>query len=469
MKVLLSQKDVIWSYLGTLLSMGANFLMLPVIVYYLSPEMLGLWYVFVSLGAVATLFDFGFAVTFSRNITYCWGGAEKLQKEGVVVSNSSSPNFKLMKVVMSTCKVIYGLISGTAFLLLATFGTFYIMNIAQGLPRDEYLWAWGIYIVAVFLNLYYGYYASFLRGVGAVKDANLNTVIARALQIVGTLILLVLGYGIMGTSIAYLIYGTTFRLLGKYKFRKYHNIGLLLDNVKESASYKEVKEMFYIVWHNAWRDGIIAITNYFCDQVSVIICATYLTLKETGAFSLGTQIATAIAVIAGTLYTAYQPQLQAAYVNGDKKNVIKTMSLILSSYIALFVLGVIGVVSVAIPLLRYIKPDVILPLGLFMAICVYQFVLKLRNCYTSYFSCTNRIIYMRAFVASAIMSVVFSLCSLKYSSMGVWGIVFAQLLSQLAFNAWYWLVLAHKELSISFYELLKLGMVETRKKVPIFK
>ena len=370
---------------------------------------------------------------------------------------------------MSTCKVIYGLISGTAFLLLATFGTFYIMNIAQGLPKDEYLWAWGIYIVAVFLNLYYGYYASFLRGVGAVKDANLNTVIARALQILGTLVLLMLGYGIIGTSAAYLIYGTTFRLLGKYKFRKYHNIGLLLDNVKDTASYKEIKEMFFIVWHNAWRDGIIAITNYFCDQVSVIVCASYLTLKETGAFSLGTQIATAIAIISGTLYTAYQPQLQAAYINGEKANVVKTMSLILTSYIVLFVLGIIGAITLAMPLLKYIKPDVVLQLGLFTAICVYQFVLKLRNCYTSYFSCTNRIIYMRAFVASAVMSVVFSLLFLKYSTMGVWGIVLAQLLSQLVFNAWYWLILAHEELKVGFIELLKIGVVETRKKVPVFK
>ena len=71
MKVRISKKDVIWSYIGTLMSMGANLLLLPFLMYFLSDEMLGLWYVFASIGAIATLFDMGFSVTFARNITYC--------------------------------------------------------------------------------------------------------------------------------------------------------------------------------------------------------------------------------------------------------------------------------------------------------------------------------------------------------------------------------------------------------------
>ena len=69
MKISLTKKDVIWSYIGTIISMGSNLIMLPFLMYFLDSDMLGLWYIFASIGAIATLFDMGFAVTFARNIT----------------------------------------------------------------------------------------------------------------------------------------------------------------------------------------------------------------------------------------------------------------------------------------------------------------------------------------------------------------------------------------------------------------
>ena len=81
MKIKLTSKDIIWSYIVTVLSMAANFLMLPLIMYFLDGEKLGLWYVFASIGGIAVLFDFGFCVTFARNITYAWSGARSLKRE----------------------------------------------------------------------------------------------------------------------------------------------------------------------------------------------------------------------------------------------------------------------------------------------------------------------------------------------------------------------------------------------------
>ena len=79
MRIELTRKDVGWSYIGTIVSMGANFFMLPFLIYFLDGDMLGLWYVFSSIGAIAALFDMGFGVTFARNITYCWSGAKKIR------------------------------------------------------------------------------------------------------------------------------------------------------------------------------------------------------------------------------------------------------------------------------------------------------------------------------------------------------------------------------------------------------
>lgn len=437
--------------------MLSNLAMLPFIIYYLDGDMLGLWYVYVSIGAVAMLFDFGFNLTFSRNITYCWGGASDLKKENVVFSESNLPNFRLMRSVLAACKRVYMRIAGSALLLMLTIGTFYIVYISRQVEGCQHLWAWIIYSVAVFLNLYYGYYASFLRGVGAITDANKNVVIARSAQILTTILLLMSGTGIIGASVAYLVYGTTFRFLGKYKFYRYKDIGPQLNKVVVKVSKKEINRLINVVWHNAWRDGVISMTMFLCNQASTIICSLYLTLTETGIYSVGVQIAMAVSAISGTLYMALQPQLQAAYINNDKELVKDTMSLIIASLLSLFFIGFVASVTIVPPLLRLLKPESVIPVSVLTGLCFYHFILQFRNVFTSYFSSTNRIIYMKSFVASAIFCVVLSVIFTGYFNMGMWGLVCAQIISQLIYNVWHWPILVSKEIETSIAELILRG------------
>ncbi len=457
MAIELSKNDVIWSYLGTILSMAANFFMLPFIIYYLNGDMLGLWYVFSSVGQIAVLFDCGFEVTFARNITYCWSGAKTLKKEDVDFTSARVPNFFLMKKVIFACKTIYFLISASALILLFTLGTVYIHHISINIEGIRYYYAWIIYCIAVYLNLYYGYYASFLRGVGAVAQANKNTVIARSAQILLTLILLFLGFDLIGVCVAYLAYGTIFRYLGKMQFYEYKNIGTSLETIKTQFSFADIKEIFLIVWHNAWKDGVISIANYLSDQASTIICSLYLSLTTTGIYSLGMQIATAISVIAGTLYNTYQPALQEAYVTKNKEKMLNTMSVIVVTFILLFILGMIATLSFGIPILKFVKANAVISVPVLSLLCLYQFILKFRNCYTSYFSCTNRILYLKSFVLSSVLSIVLSLIAMAYFGLEVYGLICAQIISQIAYNAWYWAKKAHKEMQTTFFDLFNNG------------
>ena len=462
MRVNLSKKDVIWSYIGTIMSMASNLLLLPFIVYFLDDDMYGLWGVFASIGAIATLFDCGFSVTFARNITYCWSGASGLKKEGVQFTEQKEPDFVLMKKVLATCKKVYLIVSTAALVLLIVAGTAYVMFISRNLSGVNHIIAWLIYAVSAFLNLYYGYYAAFLRGVGAVDQANKNTVIARSAQIVLTVLLLFLGFGLIGTCVAYLAYGMIFRVLGKNKFFAHENIGEKLDKICYVPSNEEVNELFIIVWHNAWRDGVISICNYFCNQASTIICSLYLSLGQTGMYSLGVQIASAIAQIAGALYTAYQPTLQEAYVTQNKNKMQKSMSVIITSYLFLFILGTIGVLVVGVPFLRIIKPNYSISVSVLLGLCVFQFMMKFRNCYTSYFSCTNRINYLNAFVISSILTVILSFLFTGAMKLGLWGLIIAQIVSQAVYNFWHWPCLAHRELEMSFFQLLRMGTHELK-------
>ena len=464
MKIKLSKKDVIWSYLGTIMSLSANVLLIPALVYFLDADRLGLWYIFASIGGIATLFDFGFNVTFARNITYCWSGAGKLEKENVSFTEENKVvDYRLMKNVLETCKIIYLMVSGLALLIMLTVGTAYILHVSRGLTGYTHVIAWFIYALAVFMNLYFGYYASFLRGVGAVGDININTIVARLVQIIGTIVFLALGLDLIGACFAYLLYGTVFRVLGKRKFYSFQGIGKQLEKVTEPIDKSERRDLFSVVWHNAWREGLVALANYGSNQATTLICSLYLSLSETGIYSLGVQLATAVSTIAATLYGAYQPQLQSAYVTHKSQEVKKIMSVIVISYTILFLLGTIGVLFVGLPLLRWIKPETVVSIPVLLGLCAYQFILKFRNCYTSYFSSTNRLIYYKAFIVSAVVCIVFSFVLLGWLNMGMTGLIVAQIASQVMFNAWYWTVKAHNEMKLGFFEMFKFSFNEIKR------
>lgn len=465
MDVHVNKHDVIWSYLGIIMSFAASVITLPVVIYFLDSESLGLWYVFASIGSVTILFDFGFTVTFARNITYCWSGASKLKKVGTTVAISTDPDYRLMKDILFTCKRIYLIISVIALILLSTIGTGYIIYVSKTIPGNSHVIAWLIYVFAAFLNLYYNYFDSFLRGVGAVKQANQNRVYARGVQLLAMLFFLLMGWGILGLAIAYLIFGIVFRYLGKYYFYQYRGIGDKLKTIKETTENSVIKDLFKTVWYNAWRDGVVSISIYLSGQVSVILCSLYLSLTETGIYSIGLQIANVVGSLASTLYVTYQPALQSNWIKNNLHEVRKIMSTILNVYILSFIVGVIGVIMVGLPLLKLVKPDVIIGVPLMLGIFLSQFFLRYRDCYTSYFSCTNRLIYMPAFIISSVCCVVLSLVFLHFFDYNIWGLIVAQIVSQCLFNVWYWPLKAHRELHLNPLDVILIGTRNLKFKV----
>lgn len=457
MQTIVNKSTVIWSYLGTAFSMLSNLITIPMVIYFLDPDSVGLWYIFVSIGAIANLFDFGFTVTLARNITYVWGGARHLFKLGAETVHNEEPDYGLMKGILVTSKRIYFIISIGVLALLATAGTAYIVYKSHELEGSLHLYAWGVYAIGTFLNLYYNYYDSFLRGVGAIDIANKNRVIARCLHLFLMLALLVCGAGILGASIAYLVYGIVFRLLGKKRFYEYKGIGENLRAVKKETSKTESSHLFRVVWYSAWRDGLIQLSQYCCEQFSVLICSFYLTLSQTGVYSIAVQISVAIATMSSVLYATYQPSLQTAYVNNDTQKIRLSLSIILFVFCVCYLVGTFLAVVFGIPILRWIKPEIVLSVPVLLGCCLNQFILKYRNCYTSYFSSTNRLIYMPAFVISAIGCVILSFIFIGTFKLGVWGLLLAQIISQLVFNFWYWPHKAKKELGINDISMLKIA------------
>lgn len=464
MQIKVSLKDVIWNYAGVIVNLGSNLIMLPFILYFLGDEQIGLWYVFQSISSLSVMFDFGFNPTFARNVAYCWSGASRLERDGYCKSSGEKVNYGLLKQLIITSRFIYAILSVVVLLLFSVVGTFYIVHISSNLRGYNHIIAWAIWCVALFLNLYYGYFSGLLKGVGAVAESNKSVVIARLFQLVALIIFLLCGMDLVGVAMAYLLYGFLLRILsGKY-FYSYRGIGLNLRKTEEDSSIYSKMEVFIIVWHNAWKEGGVAFANYFCNQAGTIVCSLYVTLEETGVYSLAVQLATAVVTFSYALYTSYQPSIQSAIVNENREKVKKDFSYVVSVFVILTILGSTALVLIVRPIIGILKPSMYMGWGILLCVCIYQFILKFRNAYTSYLSNSNRIIYFKSFIFSAILCVIFEFVLTGGLNWGIWGLIFAQILSQVVYNFWYWPLKVHRELNINLIELFETGAEEIHRR-----
>ncbi|MFR0539486.1 O-unit flippase-like protein [Limosilactobacillus reuteri subsp. suis] len=453
MKINISKSDIIWNYIGIIVSLMGNFLLIPFLLKFLSTDYYGLWNVFISLGAVSVLFDFGFNSLFARNIAYSWSGVKNLSKENVVATDNNGVNYPLLKKVIKTCQLIYLIISSAALLVLVSIGTIYVSHVAKSISNNlVVIIAWELYAIGIFLDLLYGYYDAFLRGIGEIGADNKARVIAKLIQIVLTVVLLFLNFGIISTSIANIVYGLAFRELCKKRFYSYKNMKTRLNEVG-AVPISDIFETFKIVWHNAWREGIVSIANYISNQVTTLLCSLYLGLAATAKFGLAVQFTSAVAQIATALLISYQPALQEAYAHRNKEVISAKLSMGVISYVILYPLGLIGLM-LFIPVINIIKGSAILTISLLFSVGFYQFILKFRDCYAWYLGSTNRVIYYKSFIFSSVLCTTLSVLFVGYWHLNISGFVYAQIISQLVFNVWYWPLYVHRELHLTLKNMI---------------
>lgn len=460
MQIQASRKDRLWSIAGIVLSMSANLVLLPAILHFLDDDMVGLYYVFSSLGAITGLFDFGFSPSVARSIAYAWSGASELAACGAGSADPGKPNFVLMKRIIRTCKYIYLLISSSALLVSLSIGTVYISSITKSISGYTPYLAWVLYALAIFLNLLFGYYTVCLRGVGAVADANKAMVFSRCAQIALSLILLSAGAGLAGVAIAYLGYGILYRLIAKRSFYRYRGIGRQLNAVTLAKSEYRIGKILRAIWPNTWRDGLVTLSLYLMNQATTIIASLFLTLSQTGTYSLCVQLAAAVSTISGAFLNAYLPTMQSAFANRDVQKQRQVLSLVVFTYIAMETIGTALVLLLGIPFVRWIKPTYAISASVLFFVSVCQFLLKLVNCYTTYISTTNRLIYSGSFVVTSLACVLLCFALAGWCQMGLAGLLIAQILSQAAYCAWKWPLFVHCELELSVRHMFQLGWAQ---------
>lgn len=464
MTIQVSKKDVIWGYLGYFFTLFTNIIVLPFVMKLVPSLELGLWYTFLSIGQIVSIFDGTFTGSISRNITYAWSGMKEISKEGFsqITENSNCPNYRLLISVLATCKKIYAIVSIVAMIFFITIGTYYMYSISSEVNSMIWGTAWIIYVFAIFLNIYYSYWITALRGVGAIKESQQANVIARILQIVISLIGLYFNGGIIILALAYLVSNVVLRMYGKHCLFRYSNIDKYYKKYISTINRNEIRENFLKIWHNAKKNGLVCLGTYAITQTTTLVCSAYLGLSATASYGLSLQIITAVVGVASIYFNTAKPKITELKVGKEKTKdkFVKEFSLAMFIYWFSYFLLIVLLVLFGLPILRYLKSETQLPIVMVVFMGLYLFLENNHSLFAALIEMSNTVPYVKASLLSAFAIILFEFLVSRFTSLGIYGLMFVQFVVQLCYNNWKWPNYIMKEYNINIRKIIRIGANE---------
>ena len=460
MQINIRKKDIIWNYLGIFFSLGSQVVWLPILLHYLSPDVLGLWYVFVSIGGLVELLDSGFTPTLSHSMSYAWSGARDLKKQGVIFSeDSSGPNYPLIYGILSTCRTLYFGIAVVASLVMLVAGTFYLQRIAASYLNWQVYATWGLYIVSTFINLYIGYYAVILVGIGDIFHKNKANILAKAFFLILGTIGLISGFGILSLGVAYFVSGFVTRFLCKHYLIKTHHFDELFLRFHHQNEYSK-RHVLAMMWPNAWRDGLVTVTFYLTGQATVLMSSSFLTLYETGIYSFSMQVINALLGIANGMFGAYFPAIQSAYVSKNRKLMRKLYAKSMACTFHLSFWGIIGFILVGIPIVQLLRHDFIIEKSSFLVLAFSMYLLSRHRNSAAFIVIMNKLPYTFSFIFFGVISISATYVGLAYFHLGLWGLILIPLAVQSIYNNWKWNQVVNRYLHTTEIRLMRQGTAD---------
>jgi O-antigen/teichoic acid export membrane protein len=444
----IGRKDVIWNYAATTMRVASGIIVLPIVLRMLPSEEVGLWNIFLTIGSLATLLDFGFFNSFTRNITYVFSGVKELKEEGYVVvkNNDTSVDYGLLKSVIAAMRRFYGVLTGLFLLVFIIASPFYLTNILHNYSGNtKEVWiAWFTYGVLVAYQLYTYYYSALLSGRGYIKRVQQITIIGQTSRIVVTLICLFAGLKLMSLVIGQFVSDIVNRMLCYYTFydkeikQKMRNVIII-----------PVRSIMKKMTPNAVRIGITTIGAFLIGKAIILIIPFYMSLSDVASYGLTKQMIDLIIALGGIWFATFYPKITLHRVNEEMDHVKRMYIKGKLCLIAIFLICGVGLMVVGDPLLTLIHSKThLLPVSMIFVFLVISFLDANHGISTSYLLTKNEVPFMKATIVSGIVTLTLLYLGFKFLSLGLWGMILAPGIAQALYQNWKWPLMVKYELKI---------------------
>lgn len=449
----IGKKDFVWTLLATFFKIGAGVLLFPFILRYLPSETIGIWTIFTAITQLTFIFDFGFNVSFARNISYIFSGVRSLKKEGYELVDGDDIDridYKLLGQTIEAMRYFYSRMAIALFIIFASIGTLYIyslMDVYEG-DRQEVYWAWFILVLINSYNLYTLYYESLLNGRGEVKKVHQIILLGNICYVVCAIVLVLLGGGLVAIVSSQAISVLLVRFLSKRAFYTKDIVNSL--SVVDTANYKSVLSS---ITPNAVKVGLTSLGGFIINKSSLFIGSLFVSLELMASYGITLQLLVIVGTVAGIVTRVYMPKVFQWRVENRKSLVKRTFYF--SSIVLLIVFVISGVVIVlwGDRVLEILKSNTfLLSSELLILMLVQQYLEYNHSNAAQYLLSKNEVPFFKASLISALGVIVLLMIFVVWFDMGILGMILAPMIVQALYQNWKWPLDVVKELRVDVRE-----------------
>lgn len=267
---------IFFGIFATAVRVGANLLLLPILLTKLPTNDLALWWVFVSLGGFVNLADFGFGATIARVFSYLWAGADDFEAEGISApAVNREPNLPRIRELNETVRYFYWTISVGTTVIIAGIGTLVLLKPAAASTNPHLGWvAWAFQVFLIAFGLGTSRWVLACQGLGRTKELQIAYLWSGIANIGSATVLLLCNWWLFGLLTANLL---RLIILREYCRRVYYNSVPKVPNQRLKPNWQMLKRL----WPNASKLGVLAIGAYLLSNGNILICSQNLSPELT--------------------------------------------------------------------------------------------------------------------------------------------------------------------------------------------
>jgi O-antigen/teichoic acid export membrane protein len=449
----IGKRDVIWNFGATILRVASGILILPLVLRILSPEDVGLWTVFLTIGSFTLLLDFGFGSAFTRNITYIFSGAKELKHEGYInVIPNSEINHGLLKSMILVMKKFYLLMAIFLLLLLLTVGSGYIFTLLKQYSGNQnvVLISWILYVFFVVFQLYTLYFDSLLQGRGYIRRSKQIIIISQIAEITTISLVLLAGGGIFSLVLGKAILVILNRILS---YKAFYDTEL-----KEKLRISDIiksKPLFKIIAPNAIKIGLTSLGAFLITRSAIFIGSLYFSLEEIASYGISKQVIDLIGFTGSIWFSTYYPLLTKNRIEGQiveiKNTYIKSKLL----HILIFFIGGFVLISLGNFMLKVVGSQTFfLSKDILIFFLIVAFLESNHSMSAGLLLTKNEVPFFKAAIVSGICFVLLLLILLKFTSLGLLALIIAPGIVQGLYQNWKWPYEVWKDLNIKLKDFV---------------
>lgn len=440
-----------WALNGLRLAMGL--ILLPLVLKKLPTPEFGMYYVLLSLMAIAPLVDFGFGPTIGRFVSYAMGGAESIQAHGVArAGDSGAPNYELLWRLLVTTRALYRLLTLALLVILGAWGTYMVeLRIHETSSPALTRLAWGVTLVTSLFDIYSNWWEIYLRSMNEVLSAMRIAVLATVVRLVLSAALLVVGCGLLSLPIGTFVGSFLQRRLARRRCLR------LLES-HPRPEHVDVTEQLRLLWPNTWRLGILCVGGYLTVNANTAICLKVLGLVGNARYGLSIQLLNIAAGMASAWIAVKWPMFGQYHARRDFAGIQKVLrQRIWLQNLSFVAMAVILITCAPALLERFGSGKQILPLDWFMLLTLNAFLEMQVSTWGSVILLGNRFPFLWHAVATNVLSLVLSYSLIRLTSLGLGALVLGPLIAGSLFNYWYWPSYAARSLGTTLTRLMVPG------------